>query len=145
MPELAPEPTPTEPLRTTLLRTGTIALVVGAVISLRAGLARWPLATLVALWPSFGGHWVELGFLRFVRPRLPAARLAQVVARLVVWFVAGVLFALAMALTATALGVPRSLPVAAWPVAGLAFIGIELVAHLGLRLLGRPSVYDGRG
>jgi hypothetical protein len=33
----------------------------------------------------------------------------------------------------------------AWWVAGFGFVGIELIAHLGLHARGRPSVYDGRG
>ncbi len=53
-----------EPLRTTLVRTGLIALIVGALLARRwGGLTRWPLATLLVLWPSFGGHWVELAYL----------------------------------------------------------------------------------
>ena len=46
-----------EPLRVTLVRTGTIALVVGAVLarwwhfpSWASGLARWPIATLLVFW-----------------------------------------------------------------------------------------------
>src|SRR2546423_515949 len=60
-----------EPLRFTMLRTGMIAIVVGAVLArLWGGLARWPMATLLVLWPSFGGHWVEVWFLNWLRPRL---------------------------------------------------------------------------
>jgi hypothetical protein len=33
----------------------------------------------------------------------------------------------------------------AWWLAGLGFIGIELVAHLALLLRRRPNFYDGRG
>lgn len=33
----------------------------------------------------------------------------------------------------------------AWWMAGLAFIGIELVAQLALQLRGRPSFFNGRG
>src|SRR5882762_8180113 len=45
-----------EPLRATLLRTGTIAMVLGAVRARSwGGLARWPLGDLLALWPSLGG------------------------------------------------------------------------------------------
>jgi hypothetical protein len=55
-----------EPLRTTLLRTGIIALVVGAVLARSwGGVARWPAATLLALWPALGGHLVELWFLNW--------------------------------------------------------------------------------
>ena len=45
-----------EPLRVTLVRTGTIALVLGALLarSLGGGLARWPMSILLMLWPAFG-------------------------------------------------------------------------------------------
>jgi hypothetical protein len=97
------------------------------------------------LWPSFGGHWVDVWFLNWLRPRLSVARAVQVWARLGVWFVGGIGLALGMALTAIALN--EFVP-ARWPVlwfGGLAFIGIELVAHLALQLRGRPSFYNGRG
>lgn len=137
-----------EPLRITLMRTGTIALVGGAVLALsRGGLAHWPLATCLMLWPALGGHWVEIVFLNYLRPRLPAARPVQVAARIGTWFVGGALLALGMGLTAMALG-PRHLP--HWPgewiiVGGLAFIGIELIVHVVLQLRGRPSFYTGLG
>ena len=62
-----------------------------------------------------------------------------------VWFVGGTGLALGMALTALGLGgfPPGQWP--AWWVGGLAFIGLELVAHLLPLLRGRPSFYDGRG
>src|SRR6266704_3087094 len=80
-----------EPLRITMLRTGVISIVVGAVLArLWGGLARWPMATLFVLWPSFGGHWVEVWFLNCLRPRLSVARGVQVAARVGVWFVGGI-------------------------------------------------------
>jgi hypothetical protein len=134
-----------EPLRTTLLRTVTIALVVGAVLARSwGGLARWPLATLLVLWPSFGGHWVELWFLNWLRPRLSTARAVQVAARVGVWFVGGTGLALGMALTAMTLAgfAPSRWP--AWWLGGLGFIGVELVAQLALQLRGQPNFYNGR-
>jgi len=135
-----------EPLRTTILRTGTIAIVVGALIArLWGGMARWPIATLLVLWPSFGGHWVEVWFLNWLRPRLSSARGLQVAARLGTWFVGGTCLAIGMALTAIELaGFPPARWLAWW-LGGLAFIGIELVTHLVLQLRGRPSFYIGRG
>jgi hypothetical protein len=143
-----------EPLHQTLARTITIALVIGAVLARwpfgTAGwLTHWGIGTLLALWPSLGGHWVEVFFLNVLRPRLPAARIVQVAARLATWFIGGALLALAMKATAIALsagaGLLARLPAEqlAW-IGGLCFIGIELVAHMALHLRGRGSFYDGR-
>jgi hypothetical protein len=97
------------------------------------------------LWPTLGGHALELWFLNWLRPRLPRDRGVQIAARVVLWFVGGMLFLVAMRLTAAALAGSRPVSrVAPW-IGGLAFIGIELVVHLAARLRGRPSVYDGRG
>jgi hypothetical protein len=128
-----------EPLRSTVLRTGLIAVAGGAVLSQWwGGLARWPVATLFMLFPAFGAHWLEVWFLNWLRPRISAARGVQATARLVVWFVGGAVLALGMA--ATGLGWRLS-----WWFGGLGFIGIELAAHLFLQLRGRPSLYNGRG
>ena len=129
-----------------MLRTGTIAIVVGAVLArFSGGLARWPLATLLVLWPAFGGHWIEIWFLNWLRPRLSMARASQVAARVGVWFVGGTGLAIGVGLTAMAVAGFRPARWPAWWLGGLAFVGIELVAHLALQLRGRPSFYNGRG
>jgi len=129
-----------------MLRTGLIAIVVGAVLArLWGGLARWPMAILLVLWPSFGGHWVEIWFLNWLRPRLSVARGLQVAVRVGVWFVGGTALAIGMGLTAMALARFRPAHWPPWWLGGLAFIGIELVTHLVLQLRGRPSFYNGRG
>jgi hypothetical protein len=135
-----------EPLRITLVRNLTIALVAGAVLA-RAwgGLAHWPITTLLMLWPSFGGHWVEIWFLNWLRPRLSTARGVQVAARVVVWFVGGTALALGLVLTAMVLAPARAERLPSFWFGGFAFIGIELVAQLVLQLRGRPSFYNGRG
>lgn len=135
-----------EPLRTTLLRTIIIALVVGVIVAYcSGGRIRWPLGALFMLWFSFGGHWVELWFLNSLRPRLSSARPLQIVARVATWFVGGSVLALGMALTARVLAgiLPDQWP--AWWLGGAAFIGLELLVHLSLQLRGRPSFYNGRG
>jgi hypothetical protein len=133
-----------EPLRTTLLRTGALALAGGALLAhWMGGLTRWPLATLFVLWFSFGGHWVELFFLNALRPRLPAARRVQVAARLAVWFAGGTILGLGIAFTAMLAAYPgRRI---AWWLAGAAFVVVELLVHLGAQMRGRPNFYDGRG
>ena len=136
-----------EPLRITLLRTIGIAVIVGAVATLLSGggLARWAIATTLILWLSFGGHWLELWFLNWLRPRLSADRRVQIAARLLVWFFGGTALALGVWLTARALIGPPRMTWAMWYVAGFVFIGIELVAHLALQRRGRPSFFNGRG
>lgn len=136
-----------EPFRFAFLRTGVLSIVVGGVVArLSGGIARWPLATLMALWPSFGGHWVEVWFINWLRPRLPIAHRVQAATRVGIWFVGGVGLALGMMLTATALAGFRYRHWPAWLLlGGLAFIGIELAVHLVLQLLGRPNFFNGRG
>ena len=135
-----------EPARATLARTVGIALVAGALFARQwGGMARWPVTTVVMLWPALGGHFLELWFLNWLRPRLPRRRSVQVAARVALWFVGGVLFLIAMRLTAAALTGLQPASRVAWWIGGLAFIAIELVAQLVLHLRGRPSFYDGRG
>jgi hypothetical protein len=76
---------------------------------------------------------------------LSAARGVQAAARVVVWFVGGILLAGGMCLTLILLTRVRPAWRADWWIGGLGFIGVELVAHLALQLRGRPSFYDGRG
>jgi hypothetical protein len=134
-----------EPLRATLLRNGVIAVVAGTAITLGwRGRISWPAATLRALWPTLGGHFVELFFLNWLRPRIPSARSIQIAARLAVWFLGGIVIANAMALSTRALTGSLSLRHPAWWLAGLAFIGLELVVHVGLTARGRPSIYNAR-
>jgi hypothetical protein len=136
-----------ESLRTTLARTVAIALVAGAVLnwSMHAGVRRLPMSILLMFWPSFGGHWVELWFLNWLRPRLPDSRGVQIVARLIVWFIGGIVLGLGMCVTALLLAGFRPAHWPPWWILGFAFIGVELIAQLALQLRGRPSFYNGRG
>lgn len=138
-----------EPLRATLVRTILIAIVAGTALAAWSARSarpiRWPLAVILMLWPSFGGHWLELWYLNWLRPRLPAVRTVQRLARLGTWFLGGCGLGVGMALTARALA---GIPLTHWPawwVAGVAFIGLELVAHTVLQTRGRPSFFNGRG
>lgn len=141
-----------EALSATLARNGLIALAAGAALTRgRDGVTGWLLASTLLLWPTLGGHYIDVGFLNALRPRLPAMRGAAQAARLLVWFVGGLALGVGIWLSGSALArasgrgwlVPTTRP--AWWLGGLALVGIELVAHAGLRLRGRPNFYDGRG
>ena len=138
-----------EPIRATLVRTVLIAVVAGAVLAAwsahSARPIRWPVAVVLMLWVSFGGHWIELYYLNWLRPRLAAAATVQCFARLITWFVGGSALGVGMLLTARALGGIRLIHWPAWWVAGIGFIGVELVAHTVLQARGRPSFFTGRG
>jgi hypothetical protein len=143
-PPVAIEPTPfREPLWRTVLRTVAIALIVGVASAWRAGsLPLWPSLTLVALWFTFGGHWVEVLFLNVIRPRLPASRMIRIVARLAIWFAGGIVLGAGASFTAARLaGLHPS-----WPLwwFGVGFVVLELLVHLPSQLLRRSSFYDGR-
>ena len=134
-----------EPMRTTLVRTIAIAVVAATVAARSLGWSHWTLLVLVMLWPSFGGHWVELWFLNWLRPRIPSARAVQTTARVAVWFIGGIVLFGGMILTGEFVG---GLHRQRWPalwMGGIAFIAVELVAQLALQLRGRPSFYNGRG
>jgi hypothetical protein len=138
---MRPSPQPyREPLAVTLRRTLAIAVVGGAALG---GLRRWPIAAVLVLWVSLGGHCIELWFLNWLGPRLPAVQGARVAARLVVWFAGGV--ALGGAMSATARLASGALTWPRWWIPGVAFVGLELLVHLVLWMRGRPSFYDGHG
>ena len=135
-----------EPIRQTLFRTVMIAFVVGGAIALPSRKwPTWPLATLLVLWPSFGGHWVEVWFLNWLRPRVSPAPAVQTATRVLVWFAGGSLLSLGMRLTVSAFVQWRSPQWLTWWLGGAAFVGVELVTHLLMQLRGKPSLYNGRG
>jgi len=88
-----------------LARTVAIAVVVSAALAWRWGRwTHWPTLALLILWPSLGGHYVDLLFLNYLRPRVPATRGVQLGMRGVVWFLGGVGLAVGMWGTAMLVG-----------------------------------------
>ena len=88
---------------------------------------------------------MELWFLNRLRPRLSTGRGVRVAARVFVWFIAGIVLAIAMRSTLLVLAKYRPAHWPVWWLGGFAFIAIELVAHLVLQLRGRPNFYNGLG
>jgi len=139
-------PTDREPLYVTLTRTGILGLLAGMIVSrLLHQPGSWLHWTAIALWITFGGHWVEIFFLNWLRPRLPIARPVQASARIATWFVGGIGLALGASETARLLGAMTQSRWPVWWVWGCGFVGVELFVHLFPSLRGRPSFYDGQG
>lgn len=128
-----------EPLRATLSRTILIALVVGVVVGRSALWLPW---TAFTLWLSFGGHWVEVFFLNWLRPRLPSARGAQIGGRLLIWLAGGTVLMIGARATGLALGIP-ALRVPPWALGGPIFVGVELFVHALSQLRRQPNFYNG--
>ena len=133
-----------ESITATLARTIALAALAGAIIAWRSPVA-WPIAFVLALWPSFGGHWIELAFLNGLRPRLPGARGVQIAARIAAWCAGGIALGLGALATARLFPSTRGMRLFPWWMGAPVFVGVELVAHVGLALRGRANFYDGRG
>lgn len=134
-----------EPFRRTLARNVTLAAIAGVVLALRShDLGRLLPGAALALWPTLGGHYVELAFLNGLRPRIPPGRLTQALVRVLAWSIGGALLYVCMAATAFVLPV-RALPLSLWWYGPCLFIGIELVVHAVMAMRGLPNFYNGRG
>ena len=135
-----------EPLSTTLLRNGTIALLVGGIVAWRfhRPSAFLLIATFV-LWFSLGGHWVELWFCNWLRPRISDRRLTQVAARVLVWFLGGMILGAGSLLTMRQFALTRAVIAPPWWEAGVVFIAVELIAHSALAMRHRPNFFRGDG
>jgi len=132
-----------EPLRVTLVRTGLAGLAVGLIAARVQGrLASWPQWTALALWFSFGGHWVELFFLNWFRPRLAPARWVQITGRLFTWLVGGTLLIVGARVTASSFSAP-AMRLPPWWLGGPGFLCLELLAHALPQLRGHPNFYNG--
>jgi hypothetical protein len=134
-----------EPLYRTLRRNFAIAAVIAGVLAFRRHQFAFFLPFFaLAIWFSLGGHYVEVAFLNGLRPRIPVQRAAQIGGRVATWFAGGAILFLFMLATARLLHI-QALRLQMWWMAGLAFIGIELIAHAVLALRRCPNFYNGRG
>ena len=133
-----------EPFRRTLARNVALAAAVGTVLALqRRDLKLLLPATILAMWFSLGGHYVELAFLNHTRFRVGQGRLTQALLRLLVWSCGGALLYGGMAATARALAIGAP-PLRLW-LGSVLLVGIELIVHVVLAVRGLPNFYDGRG
>lgn len=130
-----------EPLGRTLIRNLAIAVVVSTAISLfRHDFRRFLPVAVLALLPSFGGHYIEVAFVNHIRAQLPNDSLTRALVRILVWFGGGVFLYLGMAFTSRVLPI-HPLPIGFWWCGGLLFIALELVLHAVLAIRGRSEFY----
>jgi hypothetical protein len=128
-----------EPFSRTVRRNLVIAVCVATGISvLRRDFSSFLPVLALALWPSLGGHYVEVAFVNHIRLHLPTASWAQMTVRLLVWFAGGVLLYLCMMVTTMLLSI-RELPIRLWWCGGLLFIALELVVHAVLAIRGSTA------
>jgi len=133
-----------EPIHVTLTRTVLLGLGVGVLSSrLQHQPSAWPLWTAFALWFTFGGHWVELWFLNWARPRIDPARGWQVLVRVAIWLVGGTVLMFGARTTLAWIGAGSLRLPALW-LGGPMLVGAELFVHGLARLRGTPSFFDGR-
>ena len=134
-----------EPWPATAVRTGSIALAIGIGVGLyKQQLAVVPLTTLLALWFTLGGHFVEVLFRNQLRHRISGQAALQTLARLLTWFVGGSAL-YGGALVTRAILTDRGAVTWPWWTGGALFVGLELLIHLLLRARRQSSFYDGRG
>ena len=134
-----------EPWHATALRTVGLAIAIGLGVGLIKGrLAVVPSVTLLALWFTLGGHFLELLFRNRLGQYIGNRPAVFSFARIAYWFASGaVLFEGAVATQSLFSG---PMPVRlSWWLAGIGFVGVELLIHSGLRARGEPSFYDRRG
>ena len=133
-----------EPWHVTALRTGSLALAVGVGTGVyKRQLPLVPLVTVLALWFTLGGHYLELAFRNQLSTRI-GSHPWRTIARLAYWFAAGsVLYVGARATFASLTG--RSLRAWPWWAAGVGFIAAELGIHLLVRARKLDSFYNGLG
>ncbi len=142
-----------ESIAATLFRTVSIALIVGSLLTvatvswyrtqLSAAVYWFSLVTAV-FWFSFGGHWVELLHLNVIRMKLSRSRTTEVVVRLAVWSLGGLILFAGMKTTLTAFG-NLLLSVFPWWLGGFFFIFVELIVHTISAAFGRANFWSGDG
>jgi hypothetical protein len=168
MAKLSLPPAATESLRATLLRTVPLALLIGTIATLSvrgmpvnaADWKGWTARVAAALWITFGGHYIELLYLRGVLPYIATDQepsnisrwFVRLGARCAVWATGGAVLWIGgmttyVLIMSARLLRPQELPLIALQGA-LGLVIIELLGvHVAMTLIGRPSVWlrrDGR-
>jgi hypothetical protein len=89
----------------------------------------------------FGGHWLELMFINYIKLLLPQNRILLYFARIIYWF----LSAIPLFMLATWVGsllINQGLRLGNWWAFGFFYIGIELLMHAIMHLRGKKSFYN---
>ena len=90
----------------------------------------------------FGGHWLELLFINFIKFGLPKSMLLLYFVRVCYWFLSSILLFL-IANTVRNLLENKSGQLGNWWIFGLLYIGIQLVMYAIMQLRLKKSFYNG--
>jgi energy-coupling factor transporter transmembrane protein EcfT len=135
-----------EPFASTVARNATLAVVIGGIVAWRAGtIALWPVVSAAALWLTFGGHYLEVWYLSWLRPRLTPSRVVGAAVRVIVWFLGGILLGNGVKATLRLSSLTQGTRRPAWWLFGVILVVAELLVHAMLSLRRRPNFYDGAG
>ena len=111
---------------------------------LKGNLALLPAGTLFALWFTLGGHFVEVAFLRLIRPRIGCQVLLDIATRTVAWLVGGAVLGVEMLLTRQAM-FGETFTLREVVIGDGVLVVIEIVVQGILAVRGKPNAFDCRG
>ena len=133
-------------IKRTLITTTIIALILYFVNIFPHSSQSEPLI-FMATWAAvfcivFGGHWLELLFINYIKFALPANILLLYVTRVIYWFLSSVPLFFLADFVAGLFSSSDRFP-GTWPKFGLLYIGIQLIMQAITHLRLKKSFYNG--
>jgi hypothetical protein len=134
----------------TIIRTVMLAAVIAIVITLlhlfpagqRSKFAQFGMIWLMAFGIVFGGHWLELLFINYLKFALPKNMPVLYMSRIVYWFFCAIPLLFIVNLIGGLFTYTAGLP-GQWWALGLGYIGIELFMHALMQVRYQKSFYNG--
>ena len=140
----------TESFIQTIMRTIITATIIASILTLfgiipytgNSKLAAFGIMWLAVYCIVFGGHWLELFFINYVKFIIPGNILLLYSVRIFYWFFSAIpLFALAnLAINLTS---EKTMLMGKWWTLGLIYIGIQLIINAIMQLRMKKSFYNG--
>ena len=139
-----------EKIKNTLIRNFLIALLIGLIFTFvqfdnfnDVTTKQLTINIISIFWISFGGHWIDILYLNYLRFQLPKKRHIETTTRLLWWYLGGTLLFTAVSITQNAFNSVTMIPLISWYY-GIIFILIEFVAHGIMQLVRKESFWNGK-